>query len=103
MTYADVLKEGDGRDGPRERILTNSDDYGLKERLDYIFVVNPHKPKPDDAENDDLEKGTECASGLKVDVSKTMIEPFFTSQNKLEFPFTQFSDHYGVSTEINLI
>lgn len=54
------------------------------ERLDYIFW---------------LDKDTTKDSKLKVDVSKTLVEPHFVP-NGYELKFSQFSDHYGVSTEL---
>jgi len=76
---------------PREVGLTNSEDFGCAERLDYIIQLDI--------------KNEEAASQMVIDISKTTIEPFFTdkAENGLhKLPFTQLSDHYGVSTVLNV-
>ena len=55
-------------------------------------------------EKDELLKSTGDGSQLEVVIAETKIEPFFTPMSKKsglpELPFTQISDHYGVSTVI---
>lgn len=83
-TFADA-EEKDGQTVPREVSLTVAEELGLKERLDYIFWLNP-----------------EDNSALQVEVDQTFVEPHFTPfDDKAEcyhYPFSQVSDHYGVST-----
>ena len=83
-TFADA-EEKDGQTVPREVSLTVAEELGLKERLDYIFWLNP---------DDNCE--------LQVQVEQTFVEPHFTPYDEkaecYHYPFSQVSDHYGVST-----
>ncbi|EGG21658.1 putative sphingomyelinase [Cavenderia fasciculata] len=67
---------------PRETCLTHPNDYGCLKRLDYIFLM--------DRVND-----TTTTDECRVK-GTTKVEPFFIEG----FPFTQLSDHYGVSTNL---
>ena len=76
VTIGDIDING----SPKETVLTDPDDLCGQERLDYILHLN----KQD-------------TSSIKIDALKSRVEPFFTEK----LPFTQLSDHYGVSTIIN--
>lgn len=98
-TFGDVV-DIDGEEVARETILTEKGEQCLKERLDYIFWLNKGQVEQDDLEEPEQE------SNLVIDISKTMIEPLFVDKDlesgEYDYPFTQFSDHYGISTEILL-
>ena len=69
---------------PREVGLTDPNDFFAQERLDYIMVLQEDKH-------------------LKVQTEKTIVEPFFTAKDEnglFLLPFSQLSDHYGISSEI---
>ena len=73
----------DGKQVPTDTVLTDPEDFEIKERLDYIFWLNRAE-----------------ASKVQVDIDKTFIEPQFAAPNS---PFPQLSDHFGVSTELFLL
>ncbi|KAF2069907.1 hypothetical protein CYY_008778 [Polysphondylium violaceum] len=89
---------------PRETALTNPNDYGCMKRLDYILILN----REFDLSSSNGASTSPVNIRLKSDTSSTTsattapihlkdstkVEPFFIEG----FPFTQLSDHYGVST-----
>lgn len=94
-TFGDVSKGAAGNLMPREVVLTDPDEFCCEQRLDYIFEMRqPHAQQ----------------HGLQVVSGATQIEAFFTEahlsddpgseQTVYHLPFTQISDHYGVSTEL---
>ena len=89
VTYGDVVKNED-LVRPRDVGLTVAEDFGCQMRLDYIFEMDI---------DENIEK-----PGLVIDSKSTKIEPNFTAKNTdsglPNLPFTQLSDHYGVSTSI---
>jgi endonuclease/exonuclease/phosphatase family metal-dependent hydrolase len=74
VTYGDV-EEGE----PADRVLTAETDYGTQQSLDYVFYLRP-------TEGD--------AVIAKVESS---VEKF-----KVDRPYGQLSDHYGIATIIEL-
>ncbi|KAL3895724.1 MAG: hypothetical protein SGCHY_004527 [Lobulomycetales sp.] len=83
ITYADVYP---GTKIPRETVLTLNEDLGEKCCLDYILLMNSAgTPEPGSAP-------------LNYTIENTQVEKFIVS----DAPFTQISDHYGISTEIVL-
>ncbi|KYQ92877.1 putative sphingomyelinase [Tieghemostelium lacteum] len=87
-TVGDIYYKKDSMDRlnklPRETELTNKNDYMCMKRLDYIlffdrqFTYNNSLP----------------STSIIYKQNSTKVEPFFIDG----FPFTQLSDHYGVST-----
>jgi hypothetical protein len=58
-------------------VLTHKDEYGIQQRLDYVFQVEEKTVKP----------------SLTSTVSSCLVE-----KAKVEGqPFTQLSDHYGIT------
>ena len=80
ISFGDFIVEN-GTEKPREVILTNPETLITKERLDYIFLVEPSLQIP------------------TLSVQNCCIEPFFRPLEKIteSMPCTQLSDHYAVS------
>lgn len=81
VTYGDVVE---GTKRPKETTLTAADDWGKCNCLDYIFWMN--------GINDGV------GSNIIVKENATRVEKFLVDG----VPFSQISDHYGVSTSISI-
>ncbi|CAG8716476.1 16332_t:CDS:2 [Acaulospora morrowiae] len=81
ITFADVLKDDEGKIIPREVVLTSKDDLLAQASLDYILLID------DDPNINDSGK-------IRLDLQRTGVQEFFIKNQ----PFSQLSDHYGVST-----
>jgi len=82
-TYGVYDTDEEGRNVPRETVLTNTIDWCIAESIDYLIWV--HK-KQEEKEN-------------HVFPAETKIVEFFLPKNKI---VTQVSDHYGVSTILHV-
>lgn len=84
ITFGDTTdKEGKV---PRETVLTAGEGLLTRGSIDYIFWLS-HTNQP-----------SQQQPNIQADLSQTKVEPFFV-QNE---PFTQLSDHYGVSTVLSI-
>ena len=100
------------------KLTINPEDYLSKQRLDYILVVDPKQEEFQNdvdtdvsAENQEEELAEVVQNKpsdykkLSVDLNSTKVEPNFTPTNPENglpiLPFSQISDHYGISCEIN--
>jgi len=81
-TYADVCPDEPTK--PRETVLTHTADHCTQLAIDYIFWIDTH-------ENHAVQK-------IRAKPCTTRVEEFFVDGH----PFTQLSDHYGVSTVLHL-
>ena len=84
ITYGDI----DGRT-PKETVLTCVEDLGAAASNDYIFWMNCVGEK----------RLNEEGSAYKIPASSTHVERFLVAG----LPFTQVSDHYGVSTTFSVV
>jgi len=103
VTYGDTHIV-DGEEVHRETNLTDPHGRGLKERLDYIFELDLGPKEREPQSWHELILGpTEATeeSALRVQTEETFVVPSFTKES-LELPFSQLSDHYGVSTSVVL-
>jgi endonuclease/exonuclease/phosphatase family metal-dependent hydrolase len=81
VTYGDVIE---GTRKPKETTLTAVDDWGKYNCLDYIFYMNG------------INDGVDTNITVKENASK--VEKFLVDGE----PYSQISDHYGVSTNISI-
>ena len=123
VTYADIVRD-DPKVTPVESVLTGAEDNCTCQCLDYIFLIgNKNEPKTvgetleerdTDRASDKLlqtKPGKKVTSGdgantriqgssrLILDVNSTKVERFFVKGH----PFTQLSDHFGISTTLHLV
>jgi len=95
-TYADV--EPDNMFVPRETVLTERVDWCTQESLDYLFFV--------DTQTNHCMLGKEEKKNSRGIIQRrpgsTRVEEFFVEKER-NLPFTQISDHYGVSTVLTVI
>ncbi|CAG8564682.1 12034_t:CDS:2 [Ambispora gerdemannii] len=91
VTFGDVYVDDKGYIHPRETVLTSTKDWKTTASLDYVLII--------DEKDDEL---TVSKRTVEVDVQKTKIEEFFISTETSNHPFTQLSDHYGVSTVLKV-
>ncbi|CAG8629103.1 2874_t:CDS:2, partial [Funneliformis mosseae] len=82
ITFGDVIIADDGTISPRETVLTGKDDLLSQASLDYILLI-----------------GEQSKQRIWVDIQGTRVEEFFVN-NTSNYPFSQLSDHYGVSTHL---
>jgi endonuclease/exonuclease/phosphatase family metal-dependent hydrolase len=89
ITYADVYQ---GTKIPKETVLTLHDDLSACCSLDYIFWMNGTN-QPD------------LGSQPGYTMDNTTVERFSTGERNGEAyaPFSQISDHYGISTELTIL
>ncbi len=71
---------------PIDKVLTSDLDYGMRLLFDYALVLDPDTKTP---------------KTLKVKPGSTQIQKFFVD-NSAKRPYTQISDHYGISFDIGL-
>ena len=76
----------DGKEMPTDKVLTSDLDYGMRLLFDYALVIDPDTKTP---------------KTLKVNPGSTQIHKFFVDENAKR-PYTQISDHYGISFDIGL-
>lgn len=132
MTFADIVDDPHSLEViPIESVITGGEDLCTCQCLDYIFVINrntstlssninssPIRSRPADYNNiivnpNDIQLGISdsktqenssehrkelIGNRLVVDVQSTKIEKFFVKGH----PFTQLSDHFGISTQLNI-
>jgi hypothetical protein len=80
ITFGDVVKDSKtGNLIPREKELTHPADLLCQLCLDYLIWIQPK-------------------AGKVFRIKESKVEPFFVEKE----PFSQLSDHYGLSTEIAL-
>ncbi|EFA75685.1 putative sphingomyelinase [Heterostelium album PN500] len=83
----------------KETALTNKNDYCCMKSLDYIFLVNRIQPSHLSVDNADSNQKNHNNNNNILVPGTTKVEPFFIEG----FPFSQLSDHYGVSTELKFV
>ncbi|KAN0008944.1 hypothetical protein ACTFIU_010226 [Dictyostelium citrinum] len=92
---------------PLETVLTNPNDFGCMKRLDYILLFNREFETSMDGGDEvsfkvpsptQLPKQSQHKSVVTPLKGSTKVDPFFIQG----FPFTQLSDHYGVSTILQI-
>ncbi|KAJ1871216.1 hypothetical protein H4R22_004055 [Coemansia sp. RSA 1290] len=83
VTFGNIVVDKDGTVRPRETVLTTQQDNMVMHSIDYILWYNP------DAE--------EQKNNVVAQLADVGVTPNFTPGQ----PFTQISDHYGVSAEIH--
>ncbi|EGR34302.1 hypothetical protein IMG5_017300 [Ichthyophthirius multifiliis] len=89
ITYGDYYVDENGSKQPMETVLTISSDLFAGQCLDYIIHFKENN------QSDDQEKQVQ-EEILQVDYQSVEIEKFFVKEQ----PFTQLSDHYGVSIDV---
>eukprot|EP00347_Sterkiella_histriomuscorum_P022181 403331390 len=113
ITYADIDTDFQGNVVPRETILTDAEDLKTTQSLDYVFEIKrkhlqqtQKKQSPVKSSKNGQESKAKEGNGkngseqkLEVLVKETVVEKFFVEGHK----FTQLSDHYGISTQIQII
>ncbi|EGC29213.1 hypothetical protein DICPUDRAFT_159232 [Dictyostelium purpureum] len=103
-TVGDIKQKKDNKgqieEVPLETALTNPNDYKCMKRLDYILIFNREFEVSVGGVDIDKVQSPQGPSNHVVSTVKgsTKVEPFFIQG----FPFTQLSDHYGVSTRIQV-
>ena len=95
VTFGELRIDELGLAVPIESIITGPEDSCTCQCLDYMFLIKKKTRRvtinPDhDAPSQQLT--------LQVDIGSTQVEKFFVEGH----PFTQLSDHYGISTQIHL-
>jgi len=89
ITYGDFLNDKEGKPTPREVILTAPADYCSAQSLDYIFQ---------------LDESNETSNlPCKAKVHSMQVEQFFIPEPTDKSPYTQMSDHYGLSVQIDIL
>ncbi|KAM9958641.1 hypothetical protein ACTFIW_012230 [Dictyostelium discoideum] len=91
---------------PLETVLTNPNDFGCMKRLDYILLFNREFETSIDGVELNFKvpsptqpsKHSQQHSSISPLKGSTKVDPFFIQG----FPFTQLSDHYGVSTILQI-
>ncbi|KAI8867084.1 DNase I-like protein [Ramicandelaber brevisporus] len=93
VTFGDILKLPDGSVVPRESAITGENGYRSCQCLDYILV----------ASTVNLRSSSSSSNNDKLyTISDTRVEPLFVDPSTDPgLPFTQASDHYGVSINIS--
>jgi len=100
VTFADVREEQGGKLVARETQLTDHSELYTRQRLDYIFFADKAPTRLSVTTTstggrmvliDEEERHTHS---FKIKDNSTMVQPFFVERR----PFSQLSDHYGVST-----
>eukprot|EP01119_Soliformovum_irregulare_P020937 TRINITY_DN6856_c0_g1_i2.p1 TRINITY_DN6856_c0_g1~~TRINITY_DN6856_c0_g1_i2.p1 ORF type:complete len:202 (-),score=52.68 TRINITY_DN6856_c0_g1_i2:15-620(-) len=81
-TYADASPRGK----PRETVLTHPVDLGTDLCIDHMFYIDTVENSRDGV--------------VKCRLNSTQVEEFFVQDEKS--PFSQLSDHYGVSTVLDI-
>jgi len=100
----------DGTQSPKEIHLTRPEDQKLCKRLDYIFWLQrldlPHDlQEQQQQQQHNLKRENESRSEqimeytLEVKPNSCKVEPLFVKKESKNIPFTQLSDHYGISAE----
>ncbi|KAJ2777164.1 hypothetical protein H4R18_005294 [Coemansia javaensis] len=82
VTFGNIVVGKDGVPRPRETVLTTRGDSMVMHSIDYVLWHNP-EPEP-------------SAAGVRASVADVAVTPNLTPQQ----PFSQISDHYGVTAEI---
>lgn len=77
--------------------MTITEDLCTEQCLDYIFELIPKEDTEIDEENP-MSNNEEPKRKLRLKPESIKIENFFVSDQ----PFTQLSDHYGISIELEL-
>jgi len=109
VTVGDTVEKEGAPPIPKETALTNPIDWVCKGSVDYIFLLKRVQEiipvSPDELSSPSTVIATETSFSvnkthlvkLTVHSDDTKVEPFFVDG----MPFTQLSDHYGVSTVLN--
>ncbi|KAJ1966865.1 hypothetical protein IWQ62_002203 [Dispira parvispora] len=96
VTFADLEVLDDGQRVPRDQVLTDNSLHGSCQRLDFVFWA-------DGEDYPSYSAYAEPTSRFAIQPVNTTVMPFFVEQKDIPAPFTQLSDHYGVSTEVMVV
>ncbi|KAJ1651656.1 hypothetical protein IWQ61_007831 [Dispira simplex] len=96
VTFADLEVLDDGQRVPRDQVLTDDALHGSCQRLDFVFWA-------DGEDYPSYPASLEPTSRFAIQPVNTTVAPFFVEQKDTLVPFTQLSDHYGVSTEVMVV
>ncbi|KAJ3328305.1 hypothetical protein HDU76_010193 [Blyttiomyces sp. JEL0837] len=98
VTFGDVVDPA--RDlRPKETALTAPDGLGACGSIDYVFWLTEKQPANANANGaDDANKAKQDPNNFAIDLKLTRVEKFLVESE----PFTQLSDHYGISTALQI-
>jgi len=78
----------DGKEVPTDKVLTSDLDFGMRLLFDYVLL---------------LDHAATTKKDFYVTKGSTTVHKFFPQQNDgVKRPYTQISDHYGISFDICL-
>ncbi|CDW89469.1 UNKNOWN [Stylonychia lemnae] len=98
-TFGDYYLNEIGECVPTETVLTVKNEQCFKELLDYIFQIK-HNDGPSKQEQCQSKSGEISSKALlRMLPGSTQIQKFFIKGR----PYTQTSDHYGISTDIEYL
>ena len=91
-TFGDTYIDNTGVEVPLDTVLTTESEQRTSLMLDYILLLKPLE-EPDQMKDD-------LTPRLRLKEGSAAIEKFMAKPGR---PYTQLSDHYGVSVTIELV
>lgn len=125
-TYGDYYINEIGQPIPIDQVLTVKHEFCSKELLDYIFLIKPNEG-PNGVASSSQGSGNFSSANINIDLLSTSTNPSssevasrtkFNSKSNLKIvpgtcqvrkffikgrPYTQLSDHYGISIDLEYI